>query len=342
MAIGARLIEWDVAEVLGYDYTYQYIPPDQINSNVDKLFALKVRSCSGYFNNNIYIVRPSNINLKQIPLVGEFVLIYKTFNEQSTSTTWREAWYYVTSVDIQSSINENMLPGLSDGLTQEEIDQIQPGKTFQRKSIAPLQPYEGDFIMEGRFGNSIRFSSTIPTNAPEGYYWTSPSWTSGKTNSDGDPIIILANGHIPKTKKEFVVEDVDLDASSIYLTSTQKIPLLLSSELKPEYASFQGSQLIGSGDRIILRAKTNSVIIDSMESIILNTPGDVLIGSDSADEPLPHGNVLIEIIMELISAIGAGATSPGGPCVTNGSAQLQNALTKLQTLNSSKYKIKKT
>jgi hypothetical protein len=285
MAIGARLIEWDVAEVLGYDYTYQYIPPDQINSNVDKLFALKVRSCSGYFNNNIYIVRPSNINLKQIPLVGEFVLIYKTFNEQSTSTTWREAWYYVTSVDIQSSINENMLPGLSDGLTQEEIDQIQPGKTFLRKSIAPLQPYEGDFIMEGRFGNSIRFSSTIPTNAPEGYYWTSPSWTSGKTNSDGDPIIILANGHIPKTKKEFVVEDVDLDASSIYLTSTQKIPVLLSSELKPEYASFQGSQLIGSGDRIILRAKTNSVIIDSMESIILNTPGDVLIGSDSADEP---------------------------------------------------------
>jgi hypothetical protein len=79
-----------------------------------------------------------------------------------------------------------------------------------------------------------------------------------------------------------------------------------------------------------------------MESIILNTLGDVLIGSDSADEPLPHGNILVEIIMELISAIGAGATSPGGPCVTNGSVQLQNALTKLQSLNSSKYKIKKT
>lgn len=344
MSSSAREIEWDVAEVLGYDYTYQYIPPNQINSNVDKLFALKVRSCSGYFNNNIFIARPSNINLKQIPLVGEFVLIYKTFNEQSTSTVWREAWYYVTSVDIQSSINENMLPGLSDGLTQEEIDNIQPGYTFKRKSVAPLQPYEGDFMLEGRWGNSIRFSSTIATNnsMPENYYWEQPSWSSGKSNSDGDPIIILANGHIPKTNKEFVVEDIDLDASSIYLTSTQKIPLLMSSELNPEFSSFEGSQLLGSADRIILRAKNNSVVLDSMENIILNTPGDVLIGSDTADQPLPHGNILVEIIMELINAIAAGATSPGGPCVPNGTAQLQNALTKLQTLNSSKYKIKKT
>ena len=70
-------IEWDVAEVLEYDYTYQYISPNQISSNVDKLFALKVRSCSEYFNNNIFIVKPSNINLKQIPLVGEFVGYYK-------------------------------------------------------------------------------------------------------------------------------------------------------------------------------------------------------------------------------------------------------------------------
>lgn len=334
-----RAIEWDVAEVLAYDYTYQYIPPDQINSNVDKLFALKVRSCSGYFNNNVFIVKPSNINLKQIPLVGEFVLIYKTFNEQSTSTVWREAWYYVTSIDIQSSINENMLPGISDNLSQEEIDNIVPGRTFKRKSVSPLQPYEGDFILEGRFGNSIRFGSTVATSTPEKYYWINPTWSS---KTDGDPIIILSNGRVEKTKKEFVVEDVELDASSIYLTSNQTVPMALSNNLESYNSTFNGSQLIGSADRIILRAKTDIIVLDSIDGIVLNTDGDVRIGSDTADEPIPHGNVLVEIIQELISAIASGATSPGGPCVTNGSSQLQNAITKLQSLNSSNYKIKKT
>jgi hypothetical protein len=61
--------------------------------------------------------------MKQIPLVGEFVLIYKTFNQQATTDRWREGWYYVASIDIQSSINHNMLPGLSDGARQEDIDE---------------------------------------------------------------------------------------------------------------------------------------------------------------------------------------------------------------------------
>ena len=48
-----RRIEWDVAEVIEYDYTYSYIPNDQRNSTVDKLFQLKVRSCSTYFNDKL-------------------------------------------------------------------------------------------------------------------------------------------------------------------------------------------------------------------------------------------------------------------------------------------------
>ena len=39
-----RRIEWDVAEVIDYDYTYRYIPSDQTTPTTDKLFALTVRS----------------------------------------------------------------------------------------------------------------------------------------------------------------------------------------------------------------------------------------------------------------------------------------------------------
>ena len=79
-------LRWDVAEVLDYDYTYQYVPPsDQSSGNTDTLFSIKVRTVTSLFNNEVFTVRPSNINLKQIPLVGEFVLIYKTFIKKKCS-----------------------------------------------------------------------------------------------------------------------------------------------------------------------------------------------------------------------------------------------------------------
>jgi hypothetical protein len=338
-----RKIEWDVAEVLEYDYTYQYISEDKSDTTVDRLFALRVRSCSSYYNNKIFIAKPSNINIKQIPLVGEFVLIYKTFNEQSTSNKWREGWYYVASVDLQSSINENMLPGISDGLTQEQIDAIQPGRTFVRKSISPLQPYEGDVIFEGRYGNSIRFGSSINTAYPAGYYYKTAPWVTSN-NVGGDPIIVLSNGRKNLAKKEFIVENLEQDSSSLYLTSTQQLnSLKLSKELTVHNNKFNNSQFVGVADRIILRAKTDIAVIDSQEGIVLNTPGEIYIGGEDATEPLSHGLILQQILQLLVQAIAAGTTGPGGaPGVTNASSLLTEIQNLLLTLNSKKYKITKT
>ena len=120
-------IRWDVGEVLDYDYTYQYVSPtDQSSGNTNNLFTIKVRTATSIFDNEVFDVRPSNINLKQIPLVGEFVLIYKTFNEYTSKSRRREGWYYVTTIDVHSNINENLLPGITGNLTDTEIDNIKP------------------------------------------------------------------------------------------------------------------------------------------------------------------------------------------------------------------------
>jgi hypothetical protein len=304
-----RNIEFDVGEVLAYDYTYQHIPSDKQNSTVNSLFSLKVRSCSRYYNNEEFIVKPSSINLKQIPLVGEFVLIYKTFNQQSTSTKWREQWYYVTSIDIHSSINENMLPGLSDGLTQSEIDQIKPGYTFKQKSISPLQPYEGDFLLEGRWGNSIRFSSTV--NYEQGKYSNLGNW---RGNADGDPIIVISNGRQNKPNKQFVVEDINLDDASVYLTSTQTVPTLQLGDKNspnslscflPNESQFAKSQFIGTADRVIIKAKTDVVVIDSPKAIILNTTGEIKLGNDEASSNMVHGDVLLNVMQKILNQLSS-------------------------------------
>lgn len=342
-----RQIEWDVAEVIEYDHTYSYIPPDLENTTVDQLFQLKARSCSTYYNDKIITVRPSNINFKQIPVVGEFILIYKTFNQQATTDQWRETWYYVTSIDVQSSINHNMLPGLSDGAIQTDIDNVKPGKTFEQKVISPLQPYEGDFLIEGRWGNSIRFGNSVSTTYPQKYYYNDPPWRSNNQSDDilkSDPIVVISNGRNNKLKKEFVVENAEQDASSLYLTSTQRLDTLtLSKSLTVHNTEFAGSQFIGVADRIILRAKRDVAVIDSQEGIVLNTPGDIFIGGEDATEPLTHGLVLQQIVQLLVQAIAAGATGPGGaPCVTNAAALLGQISDLLPNLNSTKYKITKT
>ena len=333
----SKKIEWDVAEVLRYDSTYQYAPTGQ-DRTTNKLFGLWVRSCSGYFNDEPFLAKPSNINMKQIPLVGEFVLVYKTFNQESTSNKWRETWYYVASIDVQSSINSNLLPGLSNGDDQETIDAVQPGKTFKQQSISPLQPYEGDLLIEGRFGNSIRFGSSIDRSIklPLNYYHKKPTWFTPGNHSD--PIIILSNGHPNLPNKEFVVENIEDDAASLYLTSTQVLDIPMSLPLK-RTNDFVGSHLLGVGDRVVLRAKKDIVVLDAKLGIVLNTPEDVRIGSDTADQPLLHGDLVREFLDDLLSALSLGCTSEGSIRYADELTALQE---RLPLITSTKYFIDNT
>ena len=341
-------VQFEIAEVLAYDDTYKYIDPTSPNSNTSDLFSIQARGCSTYYNKNIITAKPANINMKRIPLIGEYVLLVKTFNQESTSVTWRHGWYYLSTVDIQSSINDNTIPGLSIQLSQEQIDATLPGVTFKPKVISPLQPFEGDVLMEGRWGNSIRFGSTVDLS--DSYSIDRP-W-EGKQN--GDPITIIANGQKNYTNKQFTVENIETDDASLYLTSTQSIPNLLLGNSNtrspiscylPNESQFAKSQFIGVADRIILKAKTDIAVIDSPLAIILNTPGEIKLGNDSATESMVHGDVLLNILQKIISQLQSGIqvgdtyAAEGG--YTNKASYAKDAQSLLTELLSSKYFMQK-
>jgi hypothetical protein len=137
-----------------------------------------------------------------------------------------------------------------------------------------------------------------------------PTWTGTKS---GDPVILLSNSRESEAGKKFVVENIDLDYSSVYLTSTQKIPNLLLGESNSRnpinrYESesqFSRSQFLGVADRVILKSKTDIAVIDSPVAIILNTTGEIKLGNDEASSNMVHGDVLLKIMQKILSQLNS-------------------------------------
>jgi len=298
-------------------------------NGADMLFAIDVQYSLNKENYIELNVKPASANIKQIPIVGENVLIYQSIDHTSRTTEDNPQWYYIPNpIAIPSNLNTNILPTVRDEVKLDE--------KFIEREVSPLQPYRGDLMLEGRYGNSIRFGSTVDYQDD---YSVIGNWRDGE---NGDPILIISNGRPYKPDKHFVTEDVSKDDSSLYLTSTQTLSTLKLSKTLTKFGTFRGSQFVGVADRAILRAKTEAAVIDADEAVILNTPGDVLIGGDDAAVPIPQGDVLLEIIMHLINAIGSGVLVAGLPGTPIGVADLTSATNKLIQLNSKKYKIKKT
>ena len=196
------------------------------------------------------IAKPLFPFLKYYPLINEIVpVITLTSKEFLNSKEDGEMHYYLPPINLWNHPHHNTLPALSNytsgnntgelrknedylqaGLLRRSVDgeleyDIPLGEYFQEKlNIKPLLPYEGDHILEGRFGNSIRFGSTARSNTIP--VSQSNNWSVGAKGEIGDPITIIRNGQAEGLDMQgwvHTLEDINLDASSIYLTSNQKI-----------------------------------------------------------------------------------------------------------------------
>ena len=187
------------------------------------------------------IARPIFPHLKYYPLKNEVVLILSSQDKNIYNSEGATTSYYLPSLNIWNHPHHNALPsvkGLKSSSTEQDYQQTENGIVRQVTDegtdinlgdyfsellkVKPLLPYEGDYILEGRFSNSIRLGSTnIGENIPDGNInnWS----TSGNT---GDPIIVIRNGQSDKLDdKGWVptIEDINDDLTSIYLTSNQKL-----------------------------------------------------------------------------------------------------------------------
>lgn len=170
--------------------------------------------------------------IKQYPVLNEIVLVIAGPSERLNDKVTNQQFFYFPAYNLWNNPNHGSFPNLQE-LKQylssflskplysgTPVTSSMPlGFTFQENSnVRNIQPFEGDTIIQSRFGQSIRFGSTVPKLK------SSNNWST--SGSNGDPITIIINKQgKPNTLSKFdtIVEDINRDGSSIYMTSTQEI-----------------------------------------------------------------------------------------------------------------------
>ena len=289
---------------------------------------------------NLPTARPITGNFKNLPLINEIVYLIGFPDTNIDTISSNTVSYYIDIVSLWNHPHHNAYPTAPNALppTQQkdyvqtqtgnvrrvtdQSTEIYLGKTFkERSNIHPILPFEGDIIYEGRWGNSIRIGSTVQG--------TINNWSSTGTN--GDPILIIRNGQGIQNEEGWVptVEDINNDESSIYSTSTQKIPLKASSVNYFSYKNnapqspdqYAGKQIILNSGRLVFNSTTDHILFSSKKSINLNaiesvnidTPtvivqsGNIYLGSKNASEPLLLGDQTVNLLNQLISNLSSFA-----------------------------------
>jgi len=318
----------------------------QINLRDDKPDELYSIQCylQGIVNKPI-TAYPYDLSSKNIPLINETVLLVQAQSATASPDERQQnkTYYYLNPLSLQQSVHNNALVGSKDVVTPDTISDylsVQNGlanvstKTVpnlgdgfeERTDINSLQPYIGDVLFEGRFGHSLRFGySPKNPNTTKQINWSS--------NKASDPITILSNGRNGNTPSKFIVEDVNKDLSSIYLTSSQKIKLKPSHNFSLGVTppnNYTKPQIIFNSDRIILNSKTDSVLISGNKSVNISTPN----WKADMDKMFTILEKLIEQLADLTSGVATFATSTGGvTAAATNVAQVQQLLTELKQMS---------
>ena len=271
------------------------------------------------------IAYPLDTNVRKVPLINEIVFIMSGPSRNIALEGNSDAidFYYTNAISVWGRSHLNMLPSNSstskntNTVSKEDVErgiennrdsqvvEPKPGNTFEEKAnIRNLFPNEGDVIIEGRFGNSIRFGSTAK-QSEKNKNVESPWSTEGK---EGNPITIIRNGQ-SKADLGFnnwfpIYEDIQNDDSSIYMTSGQTIPVVLASN---NFASFGIDAVpIANTTKLlqnvpVLDPSASLVELDDTENTydVINQEPDLSTEAENDKKVIERFNLELETIKEI-------------------------------------------
>jgi len=322
--------------------------------------TVSFKKVKGTNYNSRGFAKPYFSNLSNFPLRNELIYIFALPSPDIQENNYQEIYYYLTPISIWNSNHHNGIPNIfsnedlpdsqrrdyrqtTSGAVRRVEDgssNIDLGNTFQEKSnIKPVKKFEGDVVLEGRLGTSIRLGSTNQLNSKSLNNWS-------VEGSAGDPILILRNGQGDTGSVGFLPteENINTDASSIYLTTTQKIPFQAASTNYFSYKEntptlpdqYSGKQVLINSGRLIFNSSEDHLMLSSVKTINLNSKTglnidtnqvvfqteNIYLGTKSATEPLVLGNALETLLTDIVNVLldisqqSLTAANSGGPIPT--------------------------
>ena len=225
-------------------------------------------------SNNLKFAYQGTGQIKTVPIIGEIVEVVSNPTSNKTQLAQTKTLYYSKIINIWN--NPNCNPYI-DVYSNQTLDISRNGEFTEESTINPIRSAVGDLQIEGRQGQSIRF-----TGAKGSANYFIDDLNKGK------PVILVSNGQI-QTEEGFttISEDVNEDASSLYFLSDHKVLLKQASDRRKSYDKapietdqFKGNQVILNSGRLVFNAKTNDILLSSRESIGLNSKESINLDAD--------------------------------------------------------------
>ena len=270
------------------DFTKDIVAEYNGNKNFDKndirfLGAIEFQT-ENFINISDYAF-PFDKNNITFPIVGETVLILEMQSNQKNINYWLP--YSITQYpnfredviiserskpkeilkDNSSDKNKNYNEAKNSHTTGTSTNTLNKSEYKKNENIKFLKPREGDTIITGRAGNTIRFSE---------FFLTEDETIDANGNPKGgtsSPSIFIRNKQNPILDNEkigtLVEESIDLDGTSVYITSG-KVKIPFKETIKKQKIAFtgypnskdlKGNQFFVNSDRIVLSAKASEFII---------------------------------------------------------------------------------
>ena len=251
---------------------------------------------------------PFDKNNFTFPIKGETVVIFKIANQtfwmpysDTPYSNYRRDYnrFKATQPDDVTEVGKNTTAkdykeaSATGGTTLPTEKPNTDKKYIVKENIKFLNPKEGDTILSGRVGNTIRLSEFFLSSDGKSYPGI---FIRNKQNAELDS----------KPIGELIDEDINKDGTSVYFVSGKtKVPFKETiSKTKigfKEYPSdFSGEQLFINSDRIILSSKANEFIIygkgntgvitdgnysiDAGKDVYINSDKNIIIHSNKANQ----------------------------------------------------------
>jgi hypothetical protein len=294
--------------------THPLYAPD--GNNVGMIQVRFIPGDRGVPKEELNWVAPIDSSIREYPLKNELVLVFYSLGRL----------FYTRRINTTNKTTESSWPGLSQRFSPQVNPQnkgdaaqlaAQGGTPYrpwgmkqqftlgdefsENPNVRMVRPNEGDLIINGRFGNTVRFGSSLfsnpTTSAPQPNLLLSVGQSPNKVtsidlNNDGTQEQVASGPY------GLTYEDINKDKSSIWMVVDEEIVLnpatkgydahLRGAETS-DSTKYTGAQIFVNSDRVILNSKVNElslfskkeINLSAVESVTVSSAKSVLISADS-------------------------------------------------------------